>query len=610
MNKTVNINLAGSFFHIDEDAFAKLTRYLEAIKRSFSDPQGRDEIIRDIEARIAELFDEKIESHSQVISVKELDEVIAVMGQPEDYMVDEEIFEDSPRSSRTRNYSSNHKQLFRDIDNKFIAGVSAGLGHYLGIDTLWVRLLWILLTVFSSGFFLVVYIIFWVLVPKAESTADKLKMQGDAINIENIEKKIRDEYERVADKVKDVDFDEMTQKVNKKTNGFFETIGNIFLMFFKVLFKFIGIILIITALSTLVSLIVGLFSIGTIGFWETNWMDYVHAVNTTGAPLWFLSLLVLLAVGIPFFVLFLLGLKILIPNIKSIGAPAKIVLGVVWLAALVTLGILSIKQGTQVANEATITIKEALPVQAGDTIRLSMLSNENYEYRAYRGGGFEIKYDEDGNKVIYSNDVRLIVRSTSENQGRMVIEKSANAFDYQEARTLAQDINYGYSIEDGQLKLDGYLVTPYDEKYRDQEVQIVVYLPVGTILYAHNNTRSFHSNDSYYDDILIRGDEEEFLEVQRGKTVCLTCPEDLTDAKKRTRTKSSNYYTDWDDIDRDKSDWSDDEDYNKSDDWNTESTNQQQAEQVDKVDSLTQEATQGATQTAPAATDSIQNQNN
>ena len=102
MKKTVNINLAGTFFHIDEDAFGKLSRYLDAIKKSLSDPQGKDEIIRDIEARISELFSEKIESSSQVISTKELDEVIAVMGQPEDYRVDEEMFEDSSTTYTSR----------------------------------------------------------------------------------------------------------------------------------------------------------------------------------------------------------------------------------------------------------------------------------------------------------------------------------------------------------------------------------------------------------------------------------------------------------------------------------------------------------------------------
>ena len=82
MNKTVNINLAGIFFHIDEDAYLKLQRYLEAIKRSFTDSQDRSEIIADIEARIAELFSERVQNEKQVIRIKEVDEVISVMGQP------------------------------------------------------------------------------------------------------------------------------------------------------------------------------------------------------------------------------------------------------------------------------------------------------------------------------------------------------------------------------------------------------------------------------------------------------------------------------------------------------------------------------------------------
>ena len=85
MNKTVNINLAGIFFHIDENAYAKLQRYLEAIKRSFTDSQGQSEILLDIEARIAELFNERIKDEKQVISIKEVEEVITIMGQPEDY---------------------------------------------------------------------------------------------------------------------------------------------------------------------------------------------------------------------------------------------------------------------------------------------------------------------------------------------------------------------------------------------------------------------------------------------------------------------------------------------------------------------------------------------
>ena len=114
MNKTVNINLAGIFFHIDEDAYLKLQRYLEAIKRSFTDSQGRSEIISDIEARIAELFSERVQNERQVIGQKEVDEVITIMGQPEDYLVDDEIFEDEPKHSYSQKSSAPSRKLYRD----------------------------------------------------------------------------------------------------------------------------------------------------------------------------------------------------------------------------------------------------------------------------------------------------------------------------------------------------------------------------------------------------------------------------------------------------------------------------------------------------------------
>ena len=203
MNKTVNINLAGIFFHIDEDAYLKLHRYLEAIKRSFTDSQGRSEIIADIETRIAELFSERVQNDRQVIRIKEVDEVISIMGQPEDYLVDDEIFEDDSQSAFERK-SSGSKKLFRDTDNSYIGGIASGLGHYLGIDAVWVRLLWVLLTVGSGGTFIFIYILFWILVPEAKTTAEKIMMTGEPVNISNIEKKIKDGFDTVSETVQDV----------------------------------------------------------------------------------------------------------------------------------------------------------------------------------------------------------------------------------------------------------------------------------------------------------------------------------------------------------------------------------------------------------------------
>ena len=222
MNKTVNINLAGIFFHIDEDAYLKLQRYLEAIKRSFTDSQGREEIIADIEARISELFTERMKTDRQVISNKEVEEVITIMGQPEDYLVDDEIFEDEPNNKHYSN-TSKSKKLYRDTDNSYIGGVSAGLAHYFGIDAIWIRLIWILL-IFGAGTGVFLYILLWILIPEAKTTAEKLTMTGEAVNISNIEKKIRDGFDSVSENVKNIDFQKHADKLKE---GFEQASDNI-----------------------------------------------------------------------------------------------------------------------------------------------------------------------------------------------------------------------------------------------------------------------------------------------------------------------------------------------------------------------------------------------
>jgi phage shock protein PspC (stress-responsive transcriptional regulator) len=531
MKKTVNVNLAGMFFHIDEDAFGKLTRYLDAIKRSLSDPQGSDEIIRDIEARISELFSEKMKSSSQVISLKELDEVIAVMGQPEDYMVDEEIFEDSSSNSKRRSSSSSSssssKKLFRDVDDKFVAGVSSGIGHYLGIDVIWIRLVWVILVLVGFGSPLLVYLLLWILVPAAESTADKLRMTGEPINISNIEKKFKEGYDAVADKVKSADYDKYGQKVKSGASGFFDTLGSILLVLVKIFVKFVGVLLVIISLSTLIGLIVGLFTFGSIDFWgHGELMDYISLIDTTNSPIWLISILALFAAGIPFFVLFILGLKLLIDNLKSIGTPAKILLLAVWILSIVGLGILGIQQATEQAFDGDSISENTLQVKTGDTLKIAMRADKQYSYDVSRQGGLKIEYDDNAEKVIYSNDIRLIVRHTRDSVGSLTIKKKAQGNSFLDAKKKAEAINYNYSLDDNNLFLNGFFTTDMKNKYRDQEVELVLYLPVGSVLFADRNTYSFHRNSSRYDDILNNGDEEYFLRIIENGTQCLDCREE------------------------------------------------------------------------------------
>ncbi len=530
MKKTVNINLAGTFFHIDEDAFAKLSRYLEAVKKSISDPVGGDEIIQDIEARIAELFSEKLEINTQVISTRELDAIIEIMGQPEDYIMDEGATQtNSASGNQTKGETTSNKQLFRDSDNKFIAGVCSGLGHYLGLETIWVRLFWILLTFITSGFGIIAYILFWILVRAAETTSEKLKMTGEPINISNIEKKFNEGYQSVSDSIKNAEFDKYGEKIKKGSASFFDSLGSVILTILKVFVKFFGLIILVAGLLGLISTIIGMFVFGTFGIYDTGaGMDLYQLFDTTNTPIWLLSIILTLVAGIPLLVLFILGLKIIAPNMKSIGTPGKITLATIWLLSLIALAVLGVRQARDRAYEDTSITEIPLNINTETPVQLSMRNNDKYSYDVRRNGGLNVKPNENGDKVLYSNDIRLIVRSTNENIGKIVIEKSARGKDYREAKARAEaiDFNFDYNFDTNELALDGYFLTDIANKYRDQEMEIIIYLPVDTRLVADKNTRSFHRNESRYRDILILGDEEKTLLITPEGTQCLDCIEE------------------------------------------------------------------------------------
>ncbi len=550
MNKTVNINLAGIFFHIDEDAYLKLQRYLEAIKRSFTDSQGRSEIIADIEARIAELFNERVQNDKQVIRIKEVDEVISIMGQPEDYLVDDEIFEDDPQSSyQDKSKTSISKKLFRDKDNSYIGGVASGLGHYLGIDAIWVRLLWILLTLGSGGTFIFIYILFWILVPEAITTADKLNMTGEPVNITNIEKKIKDGFDNVSqnvsDAVKNIDFPKQGNRIKSGSKSFFDAVGEIILFFLKVVGKFIGIILILIGSSMLIALIVSLFSVGVADIIHLPGIDFIEATNAANIPIWIMSLLLFFAIGIPFFFIFYLGLKILVNNLKSIGQIAKFSLLGLWLMAIIGLVIIGVKQASEYTEEAIVQHTDSLNLIANDTLFLTMAHNNSYSKQSGRHSNqWKPVYDQNDTKLLYLTDVKLILKSTKDSVATIKIDKSSRGNTYQNAKRRAENINYHYTLTGEKLELNEYLTTNFENKYRDQEVEITLYLPEGTVVFADKNTYPFYNK--YYhrsanrneklsnttriinnNNVLIDGMESHYLQIFNNEIKCLDCPEDF-----------------------------------------------------------------------------------
>ena len=521
MNKTVNINLAGLFFHIDENAYAKLQRYLDAIKKSFTDAQGRDEIIQDIEARIGELFNERVKNERQVIGLTEVDEVIKIMGQPEDYRLDEDLFEDEGAPVYTANSS---KKLYRDTDTSYLGGVCAGLGHYFQIDAVWIRLALVLLTIFSWGGFILIYIAFWIFVPVALTTSEKLEMRGKAVNIDNIQRKVKEGFDTVADSVKNVDYVKYGNQARKGADSLATSLGALVMFILKVFVKFIGILLIIIGGSTLIALFVALVSAGTLDVFgqQGRILGYAEMVNTSGAPIWLITLLTFLAIGIPFFMLFYLGLRILVNTLKRLSLTAKLSLLGLWLISLIAIAVLGVRQGMATAVDGEVLITEVIAANPTDTLKVKMVTQNQYGADKYHNTSWKIRTDENGKKVIYNRDVNLSIQKSDSPEAKLIIKKNAQGSSYEEAEARAGTIYYNFKYENGTLLLDNFFVTELASKFRDQEVNLIIAIPEGMTLLTDENISSYHR--SRYSDLLDH-DHIGYHTIMRSNTLmCTDCP--------------------------------------------------------------------------------------
>ncbi len=175
MKKIININLSGRVIPIEDSAYEKLQAYIESLRRYFAQEEGRDEIINDIESRIAELMSDKIRKGADAITDNDVNEVIASMGTVEDFKAAED--ESAGASSATSQQSSSNAgtdytytkktkgRLYRDSGDKMIGGVCAGIASYLNLDPTVVRILFAIVTFGGFGLGILAYILLWIILP-------------------------------------------------------------------------------------------------------------------------------------------------------------------------------------------------------------------------------------------------------------------------------------------------------------------------------------------------------------------------------------------------------------------------------------------------------------
>jgi phage shock protein PspC (stress-responsive transcriptional regulator) len=177
MEKTIIINIGNTIIHIEESAYECLKAYLNEVKHYFANDADDLEIVTDIENRIAELLTEKLEEQKkQVVDSANVNSIIAQMGSVQDFDTAEEG-EQEPVINSTYQHQYVEKKLYRDMDDRVVAGVCAGIAHFVNADPKWIRLATLLIS-FAGGLGILVYAVLWIIMPKAKSRIERMERRG------------------------------------------------------------------------------------------------------------------------------------------------------------------------------------------------------------------------------------------------------------------------------------------------------------------------------------------------------------------------------------------------------------------------------------------------
>ena len=487
MNKTVTANISGIVFHIEAQAYDQLNQYLNTIRKYFNDSDGKDEIMDDIEARIAELLKEKLINGQEVITGQHVQSVIEVMGEPEQYM-DEDAQETYSSDTGNSNFSNfKSKRLYRDADDNVIGGVCSGLGYYFGIDRIWFRAAF-LIAFFGFGFGIVFYLILWIIIPDAKTASEKLEMKGEPINVQNIGNTIKDEFDSFKKKVNQNDNRQYGRRAENAIFRFFDFLTKVLVYFFKFIVKFIAAILVIGA-------VIAIFTFVTIminGPMQMEINDY--SINNQwgsdfaelffNSPMMYAFCLIGLAIVVLIPILGLLygGLKILF-RIPSSTKAVSISAASLWVLGLILLAISITSTMAQYSNEQRVNETIVLDDFPSDTLNL-----QSYEdsYSINQFGNTEL-YIED--ELIRSNELSIDVIKTAGEHIELKVVKRSKGSNRREAGLNAEHVFMTYEIEDNNLKVSQFTSFPKEDRFRRQRIQMSIALPEGKSIYLDPSSR-------------------------------------------------------------------------------------------------------------------------
>ncbi len=338
MKKTLTVNLGGTVFNIDEDAFQLLDKYLTNLRIHFQKEEGAEEIMDDFEMRISELFSERIRLGYEVITIEHVEEVIKRMGKPEDIFENEEG-KDDKRTDASNDVSSEdkipegRKKLMRDPDNRILGGVASGIAAYMGWDITAVRLAMIILLFIPYAPIVFLYLILWLVMPQARTAADKLMMRGESVTLENIGKTVTNGFEKISENVNNYVSSDKPRSTLRKIADLFVTVVGFILKFLIILFGIFLLPLLLLVMFLLIVVSIA-FLAGSTGF-IYHFLPFDAVFANIPSPYMIIgSLGLLLFISIPIFAL-VYAVCVSLFKVKPLSNAAKWGLLILWIIAVI-----------------------------------------------------------------------------------------------------------------------------------------------------------------------------------------------------------------------------------------------------------------------------------
>lgn len=505
MNKTVSINLGGWFFHIEEEAYQNLDAYLGSIQRYFANDEGGQEIVEDIESRIAEMFQESLgKSKRQVIVAGDVHTVVKIMGNPEQFDQINEGETITGNSTNTQNSSTvtlqkqsetnnntgqgqansaqddrnTNRRLYRNTDEKVIGGVCSGLSAYFGInDPIWIRLAFAL-SFFIFGYGILIYLLMMVIVPPAKTSAQKLAMKGEPVNIENIEKTFREGISSFQSRIEEFQNSESGRRTgdffSKTIERFHEiapAVGNSGLTILKWLGLLVGSVLVFSLVVSLIGALVGMLA--SLKFL----MQFVFVSPLTAIALVICSVLL---IGIPIVAISYLILKRMFRLRPDNNAKWLTGLASFWSISLAAFSILGFT-----TYQSDFSYKEndqqiiTLTQPTGNTLYLEA-SNENKpnDKDSDNDIQFNKSFFDTEKGQFYVNGVRLDIEKSNSGQFELVKKIRTRAGNEENAKQLLKQIDYQFSQTDSVIHLNTFFDVN-NSKWRGQDISLTLNVPVG-----------------------------------------------------------------------------------------------------------------------------------